>query len=195
MSIPIRRRAISTSPISSSRAGRRKRSSPSWCRRSSATFPGRNRCAGARRRGRRARYGSIEGRGGETLRWVRPLQSIVCTFGPGDRGAGGGRFRGRRHPLRQRHLRPPLPRAGRDHGAPLRRLCGQAGGGEGRHRRRPPQGDHPGRREEPRLRQRARPGRGRGPAGGGVRAGRMAGRADGRIRGRISWPSRPRSSG
>ncbi|MBX3570621.1 MAG: glycine--tRNA ligase subunit beta [Rhizobiaceae bacterium] len=28
------------------------------------------------------RYGSSEGRGGEALRWVRPLQSIVCTFGP-----------------------------------------------------------------------------------------------------------------
>lgn len=28
------------------------------------------------------RYGATEGRGGETLRWVRPLQSIVCTFGP-----------------------------------------------------------------------------------------------------------------
>ncbi|MCV3243813.1 glycine--tRNA ligase subunit beta [Mesorhizobium sp. ZC-5] len=28
------------------------------------------------------RYGKVEGRGGETLRWVRPLQSIVCTFGP-----------------------------------------------------------------------------------------------------------------
>ena len=28
------------------------------------------------------RYGGIEGRGGDTLRWVRPLQSIVCTFGP-----------------------------------------------------------------------------------------------------------------
>ena len=28
------------------------------------------------------RYGSVEGRGGEALRWVRPLQSIVCTFGP-----------------------------------------------------------------------------------------------------------------
>lgn len=27
-------------------------------------------------------YGGVEGRGGETLRWVRPLQSIVCTFGP-----------------------------------------------------------------------------------------------------------------
>jgi len=28
------------------------------------------------------RYGAIEGRGGEALRWVRPLQSILCTFGP-----------------------------------------------------------------------------------------------------------------
>ncbi|OQM74771.1 glycine--tRNA ligase subunit beta [Manganibacter manganicus] len=28
------------------------------------------------------RYGGVEGRGGEALRWVRPLQSILCTFGP-----------------------------------------------------------------------------------------------------------------
>jgi glycyl-tRNA synthetase beta chain len=28
------------------------------------------------------RYGAVEGRGGEALRWVRPLQSILCTFGP-----------------------------------------------------------------------------------------------------------------
>jgi glycyl-tRNA synthetase beta chain len=28
------------------------------------------------------RYGDTEGRGGEALRWVRPLQSILCTFGP-----------------------------------------------------------------------------------------------------------------
>jgi glycyl-tRNA synthetase beta chain len=28
------------------------------------------------------RYGKTDGRGGEALRWVRPLQSIVCTFGP-----------------------------------------------------------------------------------------------------------------
>jgi glycyl-tRNA synthetase beta chain len=27
-------------------------------------------------------YGGIEGRGSESLRWVRPLQSIVCLFGP-----------------------------------------------------------------------------------------------------------------
>ncbi|HBF30638.1 glycine--tRNA ligase subunit beta [Rhizobium sp.] len=28
-----------------------------------------------------SRYGGIEGKGSESLRWVRPLQSIVCTFG------------------------------------------------------------------------------------------------------------------
>ena len=28
------------------------------------------------------RYGGQDGLGGDTLRWVRPLQSIVCTFGP-----------------------------------------------------------------------------------------------------------------
>jgi glycyl-tRNA synthetase beta chain len=27
-------------------------------------------------------YGGIEGKGSESLRWVRPLQSIVCVFGP-----------------------------------------------------------------------------------------------------------------
>jgi glycyl-tRNA synthetase beta chain len=27
-------------------------------------------------------YGGVEGQGGGALRWVRPLQSIVCTFGP-----------------------------------------------------------------------------------------------------------------
>jgi len=29
-----------------------------------------------------SRYGGIEGKGSESLRWVRPLQSIVCLFGP-----------------------------------------------------------------------------------------------------------------
>ncbi|WP_407816018.1 glycine--tRNA ligase subunit beta, partial [Staphylococcus aureus] len=27
-------------------------------------------------------YAGIEGKGSESLRWVRPLQSIVCLFGP-----------------------------------------------------------------------------------------------------------------
>ncbi|KKX28351.1 glycine--tRNA ligase subunit beta [Rhizobium sp. LC145] len=29
-----------------------------------------------------ARFGGIDGKGSESLRWVRPLQSIVCVFGP-----------------------------------------------------------------------------------------------------------------
>ncbi len=29
-----------------------------------------------------ARYNRTEGKGGDALRWVRPLQSILCTFGP-----------------------------------------------------------------------------------------------------------------
>ena len=29
-----------------------------------------------------ASYGGVEGKGSESLRWVRPLQSIVCVFGP-----------------------------------------------------------------------------------------------------------------
>ena len=29
-----------------------------------------------------ARFGGVEGKGSESLRWVRPLQSILCVFGP-----------------------------------------------------------------------------------------------------------------
>ncbi len=29
-----------------------------------------------------ARFGGVDGKGSESLRWVRPLQSIVCVFGP-----------------------------------------------------------------------------------------------------------------
>ena len=101
----------------------------------------------------------------------------------GDRGAGSRAVRGRRHPRRRRHARPPLHGAGDlirvrrfdDYAAALRE-------GEGRARRRPPQGDHPGRRARPRLRARAGAGRGRGAARGGRRPGRMAGGADGRVR-------------
>lgn len=39
--------------------------------------------SGARGRAyRQGETGMIEGRGSESLRWVRPLQSILCTFGP-----------------------------------------------------------------------------------------------------------------
>ena len=56
-----------------------------------AAFPGRNRCAGARPRSR-----------SDALRWVRPLRSILCTFGRPARDAGDVAFRARR-PGRGRH--------------------------------------------------------------------------------------------
>ncbi len=56
--------------IEQARPRRRANCSPRSCRRSSARFPGRSRCAGARPR-----------REPDALRWVRPLHSILCTFG------------------------------------------------------------------------------------------------------------------
>ena len=121
-----------------------------------------------------------------SLHWVRPLQSIVCTFGPEteepvvvdfevDGIRSGNVTYGHRF-----HAPGPIR---------VRRFddyAGQAGGGQGRRRRRAPQGDHPRRCQEPCLRQGAAADRGRRPARGGGRAGRMAGRADGRLRSRLS---------
>jgi hypothetical protein len=103
----------------------------------------------------------------------------------GDGGDARRALRGRRPRRRQCHLRPPLPRAGRDHRAPLRRLCRQSGKGEGRARCRAPQADHRDGRQQYRVRQRPRTGRGRGPAGRGLRPRRMAAGADGHVRGRV----------
>jgi hypothetical protein len=72
-----------------------------------------------------------------------------------DRGTGGHSLRGRRHRRLQHHLRPPLPCAGRDHRQAFRRLRVEPGEGQGRARCRPPQGDHPARRRDARLRARA----------------------------------------
>ena len=91
------------------------------------------------------RWGKASAQPG-SLRWVRPLQSILCPFGPEteepvvvdfavDGIRSGNVTYGHRF-----HAPGEIPRA------PLRRLCGQAGSGEGRARRRAAQGDHPGRR-------------------------------------------------
>ena len=120
----------------------------------------------------------------DALRWVRPLRAILCTFA---------------HPARRREIVPfeidgitagdvtyghrfmaPGPikvRRFDDYVDALQR--------QGRARRRAAQGDHPDRRQQPRVRPGARTRRGRGTAGGGRRPGRMAGRADGRIRGGV----------
>ena len=107
-----------------------------------------------------------------------------------DRGAGRRRFRGRRHPLRQRHPRPPLPRAGALHGAPLRRLRREARPGlRGDRPRAPPTHDR-ARRRQSRLCLRPRGRLRRGAGRGGLGPRRMAGRPDGRVRGGISRNSR-----
>ena len=119
---------------SSGPGGRRRRCWPRSCRPSSEASRGRSRCAGAR-----------PPREPGALRWVRPLQSIVCTFGPETEEPEVVRFSvdgiasGRRHP------RPPLHGARADPRAPLRRLRAGAGARQGRARRGPPQGHHPAR--------------------------------------------------
>ena len=125
-----------------------------------------------------------------SLEWVRPLHSIVATFGPETEEPEIVRVRDLGHHGGQHDLRPPLHGAGPDQGAPLRRLRGIAGKGQGGARSGAPPRDHPQRREEPRLRARLRAGRGRRPAQRGRRAGRMAGRADGHVRGVVPEHSR-----
>ena len=128
----------------------------------------------------------------DALRWVRPLRSILCTFGGPhetpeivpfalDGLASGDITYG------HRFLAPAA-----DPSAPFRGLRRRAAESEGRARRRPAQTDDPRRREIARARARARTGRGRGAARGSGGARRMAGRADGRIRGGILAKFRPR---
>ena len=117
-----------------------------------------------------------------SLEWVRPLHAIVATFGPETEEPEIVPVAVDGVTSATDHLRPPLPRAARDQGAPLRRLRGEARKGQGRARSGAAQGDHPQRRQEPRLRAGLRAGRGREPAQRGRRPGRMAGRADGHVR-------------
>ena len=71
----------------------------------------------------------------DALRWVRPLHAILCTFGRTDETPRSCRSR-RRDRAGDIDLRPSLHGAGRDHGAPLRRLCRRRWEGESRARRR-----------------------------------------------------------
>ena len=57
------------------------------------------------------RWGAASARP-DSLRWVRPLHSIVATFGPETEAPEVVRFRGRRNRVRQRDLRPSLHGAG-----------------------------------------------------------------------------------
>ena len=69
------------------------------------------------------RWGAQSAKPG-ALNWVRPLHSIVATFGPETEEPDDRAVRGRRHRGRRRHARPSLPGAGAVQGAPLRRLRG-----------------------------------------------------------------------
>ena len=99
------------------------------------------------------------------LDWVRPLHSIVATFGPETEEPEIVPFDVDGIAVGRHHARPPLHGAGADQGAPLRRLRAPSS--------KPPRSCsirraareiilH--RRQEPRLRAGLRAGRGRGPA-------------------------------
>ena len=128
------------------------------------------------------RWGEASAQPG-ALNWVRPLHSIVATFGPETEEPEIVHVRGRRHRGGRHHAtaiaswRPQPIKVKR-----LRRLRGQARKGQGRGRSGAARADDPDRREEPRLRAGLRAGRGRGAAGRGRGPGRMAGGADGLVR-------------
>ena len=86
------------------------------------------------------------------LTWVRPLHSIVATFGPETEEPEIVPFAVDGIAAGDDDARPPLHGAGAVQGAPLRRLRRQAREGQGRARPGAAQGDHPRRRQEPRLR-------------------------------------------
>ena len=124
------------------------------------------------------RWGDASAKPG-SLTWVRPLRSILCTFGPEteepevvafavDGIRSGNVTYGHRFlapaPIKVRRFDDYVPKLEQ---------------GQGRARRRPPQGHHPRRRPRPGARAGPRAGRGRGAARGGRRPRRMAGRADG----------------
>ena len=100
------------------------------------------------------RWGERSAKSG-SLSWVRPLHTIIATFGIGDRRARRGEIFDRRHRGRPDHLWPPLHGAGCDLRAPLRRLRGEAESRQGRARPAGAQGHHPGRRQTTGVRARA----------------------------------------
>ena len=90
------------------------------------------------------RWGERSAKSG-ALTWVRPLHSIIATFGPETEEPGRREILDRRHRGRPDHLRSPLHGAGCDLRAPLRGLRGEAEGRQGRARPAGAQGHHPGR--------------------------------------------------
>ena len=92
------------------------------------------------------RWGERSAKSG-SLSWVRPLHSIIATFGPETEEPEVVKFSVDGIEAGQTTLRPPLHGAGCDLGAPLRGLRSQAEGREGRARSAGAQGHHPRRRQ------------------------------------------------
>ena len=109
------------------------------------------------------RWGERSARPG-ALSWVRPLHSIIATFGPETEAPDIVPFAVDGIEASRRHPRPPLHGAEQLSRKALRRLRGKAREGEGRARSGAAARDHPCRRQEPRLRAGLRARRGRRPA-------------------------------
>ncbi len=92
--------------------------------------------------------------GAGRLTWVRPLHSILATFGPETEEPDVVEFQRRWHCRRQRNARPSLHGARRYHRAAFRRLHRQARGRQGRARSGAPHGHDPRRRQESGIRAR-----------------------------------------
>ena len=91
------------------------------------------------------------------LRWIRPLQSIVCLLGGEDRALRDRRHKGERH-----HERPPFSRSRSLRGEELRRLREGLEEPQGGPRRAPARQAHRGSRARARQGRQARACRGRG---------------------------------
>ena len=97
------------------------------------------------------RWGERSGRPG-ALSWVRPLHSIVATFGIETEATRHREIRHRRHRGRPDHVGSPLHGAGANRSPPLRGLRSQTESRQSRARSAGPQGHHPRRRQATRLR-------------------------------------------
>ena len=115
------------------------------------------------------RWGERSARPG-ALQWVRPLHSIVATFGIETEEPDVVKFAIDGIEAGQTTCGHRFMAPARDQGAPLRGLRGKAAGGQGRARSAAPQGHHPGRRQAAGLRAGLRTGRGPGAARRGRRA-------------------------
>ena len=113
------------------------------------------------RGGARVSLAEVDALGRRQAHLGAPAAFDPCHVRAGDRGPGCRCVQRRRHRGLRPDARPPLHGAGRDQGAPLRRLRRQAVGRQGDARSGAARRDHPHRRQEFGLRARLRAGGGR----------------------------------